>query len=107
VTANSGQRSGIPLSPWKPRSTNEMPEPTTRSVTVRETRISPGRASVAIAAAMSTDSPSIALPRTSTSPVCTPARGSIPAPAEAVRIASAQRMAWPGPSNVATRPSPR
>jgi hypothetical protein len=45
-------------------------------------------------------------PRTSTSPVCTPMRMLSPSPRIASRMASPQRTARPGPSNVASTPSP-
>jgi hypothetical protein len=41
LTANSFQRPGTPLSSCSPRSVNVIPEPTTRSTTVRETSTSP------------------------------------------------------------------
>ena len=40
--AYSCQVSGMPLSVWAPRSLNSIPEPATRSFTVRETSTSPG-----------------------------------------------------------------
>jgi hypothetical protein len=43
VTANNDHFSDGPFSAWLPRSANMMPDPVTRSLTVRETRISAGR----------------------------------------------------------------
>jgi hypothetical protein len=45
TTAKRCQVSGIPLSRWSPRSSKPIPEPATRSLTVPETRTSPGAAS--------------------------------------------------------------
>jgi hypothetical protein len=52
ATAYSCQVSGTPLSSWVPRSLNWIPEPTTRSLTVRETSTSPGPASATTRAPM-------------------------------------------------------
>ena len=43
-TAKSCQSPGTPFSEWTPRSANSIPDPATRSVTVRETSTSPGLA---------------------------------------------------------------
>src|SRR6516165_7980833 len=42
ATAKRRQSPGTPLKVWTPRSSNTMPEPTTKSFTVLETRTSPG-----------------------------------------------------------------
>src|SRR5262245_27744590 len=47
------------------------------------------------------------IPRTSHSPVCNPARTSMPSVRTALRIAMAQRVARCGPSNIAKEPTPR
>ncbi|HEV2258618.1 MAG TPA: alpha/beta hydrolase-fold protein [Streptosporangiaceae bacterium] len=57
VTANNGHSSGGPLSAWLPRSAKVMPVPATRSLTVRDTRISAGRASVATRSVICTERP--------------------------------------------------
>src|SRR5262249_8658628 len=55
---------------------------------------------------MCTPMPPMSSPRTSHSPVCNPARTSMPSPCTASRIAMAQRIARCGPSNIARKPSP-
>ena len=57
VTANSGHSSGGPFSAWLPRSANVIPDPATRSLTVRETRISAGRARAATRSVICTEGP--------------------------------------------------
>ena len=57
-------------------------------------------------APMCTPIPPMSSPRTSHSPVCNPARTSIPSDCTASRIAIAQRIARCGPSNIARKPSP-
>jgi hypothetical protein len=47
-TANSRHSSGTPLSSWSPRSSKVMPDPTTRSTTVRDTNPPPRRAPMRI-----------------------------------------------------------
>jgi len=51
-TANSFQAPGTPLSACSPRSANAIPDPTTRSFTVPDTRTSPGVARAPTLAAM-------------------------------------------------------
>ena len=70
--------SGTPLSGCTPRSANERPEPTTRSLTVEETSTSPGSARAPIRAPIATAIPARSSPSNSTSPVCRPERTSIP-----------------------------
>ena len=101
VTANSGHSSGGPFSAWLPRSAKMMSEPATRSLTVRETRISAGRASSATRSAICTEAPAMSSPTRSTSPVWIPARIWIPAAAAPSRTAAAHRIACPGASKVA------
>ena len=83
-----------------------VPEPTTRSRTVRETRISPAPAWPRIRAAMCTAIPPMSVSSSSHSPVWMPARISMPSVSASARKASAQRMACVGPSNVVRWPSP-
>ena len=72
------QRSGTPFNSCSPASLNARPEPATRSFTVWETRTSDGPAVEATRAPMETEIP-VHLPSTiSHSPVCTPARTSMP-----------------------------
>src|SRR5439155_4017731 len=105
-TAYSCQASGTPLSSNVPRSAKDRPEPTTRSFTVLDTRTSPALASAPMRAPIWTARPRISLPSTSTSPVCRPARTSMPSGRTPSVIASAQRIPRAGPSNVARNPSP-
>ena len=70
--------SGTPFRLCTPRSSNARAEPTTRSFTVEETRISPAEASAAIREPIVTAMPEISLPCGSISPVCSPARISTP-----------------------------
>ena len=65
---------GTPRSSTLPRSSKPVPEPTTRSRTVRETRISPAPAWPRIRAAMCTASPPMSVSSSSHSPVWMPAR---------------------------------
>ena len=44
ATANSNHSPGTPFNEWRPRSSKRMPDPATRSLTVLDTRISPGPA---------------------------------------------------------------
>jgi hypothetical protein len=74
-------------------------------LTVRETRISAGRASAATRPVICTEVPVMSSPTRSTSPVWIPARIWIPAGAALARIAAAQRIACPGASNMARMPS--
>ena len=106
VAANRFQVSGTPLSSTRPRSSNSMPEPYTRSVTVRDTSTSSGPARAEIRAAMLTATPAMSSPIISHSPVCTPARTVRPRPCARSRIAPAQVTARAGPSKVARNPSP-
>src|SRR5262245_4456267 len=76
--AKRRQGSGTPLSSCSPRSRNVMPEPTTRSLTVLETKTSSGPARAPTRAGMWTARPARSSPRTSHSPVCRPDRPSIP-----------------------------
>ena len=71
---NSLHVPGTPLSSCSPRSTNLIPDPTTRSATVRETRTSPDAALETIRAPMWTASPPMSSPRSSISPAWTPER---------------------------------
>jgi hypothetical protein len=51
VTAKRGHLFAVPVSSCEPRSANEIPDPMTRSLTVRETRISAARAGALLGAA--------------------------------------------------------
>src|SRR6266536_3621808 len=101
ATAKICHSSGTPLRRLAPRGSKRSPEPETSSLTVLVTSTSPG------AACSRTREPMIAaippgLPAmTWHSPVCKPARMSMPRPPTASRTASAQRTARAGPSNVA------
>jgi len=55
---------------------------------------------------MCTAIPPMSSPRTSQSPVCNPARTSMPSACTTSRIDMAQRIARCGPSNIARKPSP-
>src|SRR5437867_1037840 len=83
-----------------------MPDPATRSLTVLETRISPGPAWAATRAPMCTATPPIFSPTISHSPVCRPARTSSPSSRTESLIARAHRIARAGPSKLAKKPSP-
>src|SRR6185436_4044456 len=73
-TAYKCQSPGTPFSDWVPRSSNTMPEPATRSLTVLDTSTSLGAARAATRAPMCTAMPLYLLSVTSHSPVCSPAR---------------------------------
>ena len=75
---NSRHSPGIPLSSWAPLSSNRSPAPATRSLIVWDARTSDGLARAHIRDPMLTANPPILLSITSHSPVCTPARTSIP-----------------------------
>ena len=105
-TASSCQVPGTPRSSTLPRSSKPVPEPTTRSRTVRETRMSPAPAWPRMRAAMCTAIPPMSVSSSSHSPVWMPARISMPSVSASARNASAQRMACVGPSNVVRWPSP-
>ena len=81
------QRSGTPFSSCSPASSNVSPEPATRSFTVCETRTSEAPARAPTRAPMCTASPPTLSPIDSTSPVCRPARISIPSARTASMIA--------------------
>src|SRR5439155_4147662 len=74
AAAKSCHWSGTPFRAWIPRSRNVSPDPTTRSLMVRETRTSPVPASAAMRAPIWMATPSTSSPTISTSPVCRPAR---------------------------------
>jgi transposase len=94
-----------PLSRWAPRSRNRIPEPATRSATVRETSTSPGWAAAATLAPIWTAIPGRSAPTVPTSPVCRPTRISRPKLWTASRIAhTADRTG--GTGKVAKKPSP-
>jgi len=76
------------LSVARPRASNASPEPATRSRTVCDTSTSPALADAATRAPMFTATPATLASRTSTSPVCRPARTSSP------RGRTALIMAW-------------
>ena len=69
ATANRGHLPAALVSWWVPRAAKAIPDPVSRSLTVRETRISAGAASAATLVAMSTDAPAILSPARSISPV--------------------------------------
>jgi hypothetical protein len=99
----------VPSTPFKrcrPRSFTVMSEPTTRSRTVLEVTTSPGPAVAITRAAMCTAIPPTSPSRSSTSPVCRPARICRPIARSSSRKAAAQRIPRPGPSKVASTPSP-
>src|SRR5262249_51958010 len=78
TTAKTCHSPGTPFSWCWPRSLNANPEPTTRSLTVLETKTSPGPASAETRAPMCTAIPATDSPMTSHSPVWTPMRTSTP-----------------------------
>jgi hypothetical protein len=80
---------GHALSSCVPRSSNSIPEPATRSLTVEETSTSPAEADDAIRAPVATAIPATLLSWSSHSPVCTPARSSRPSSLTPPRIACA------------------
>ena len=106
ATAKRCHVPGSPFSACCPRSSNRMPEPATRSLTVLDTSTSSGTACAAIRAPVWTAMPPILPPVTSHSPVCTPARTVIPSVRTSSMIARAQRTARAGPSKLANNPSP-
>src|ERR671922_708082 len=69
---------GTPFRSATPRSSNPIPDPATRSLTVLETSTSPGAASAATRAPMCTAIPPTLPSTISHSPVCRPARTSTP-----------------------------
>ena len=87
-------------------SANLIPEPTTRSLTVFDARISLDGALPAIRAATCTARPLRSFPRRSHSPVCNPARIVSPRPPRACRIARVHWIARVGPVKANTKPSP-
>jgi hypothetical protein len=87
VTAKSCQCPGIAPSSWIPWSANEIPDPTTRSLTVRETRISAGCA-WAVTRTISTEIPDLVVGQVHF-PVWIPARSCIPCAAASARMAAA------------------
>ena len=82
-----------PLKACSPRAAKLRPDPATRSTTMRETSTSPAPAAAATRAAVCTAMPLMSSSRSSTSPVCTPARTSRPRPRNTSRITVAHRMA--------------
>jgi hypothetical protein len=68
-TLNTGDGSEIPESVWLPRLPNEIPDPTTRSLTVPDASTSPGSASEAREAAISNEVPLMPSFRISISPL--------------------------------------
>ena len=94
-TENSRQVPGTPLSSCSPRSSNSRPDPTTRSLTVLETRTSRGPASAEIRAPMWTASPAMSSGWTSISP--RGARRGSRARARGRRRGSRPRSGPPGP----------
>ncbi len=87
MTAKSRQSAGMPLSSCLPRSSNVVPDPATRSTTVRDTRTSPGCAVSQTRHASWTAMPASSVPRRSTSPVWIPTGTSRPIWRAASRIA--------------------
>jgi hypothetical protein len=106
AAAYRSQTPGNPLSSRGSRRANVTREPATRSVTMRETSVSPGPASLMMRAAALTAMPAMSSPRASTSPVCRPDRSESPRRAAAADKATAHFMARPGPSKLARIPSP-
>ena len=104
LTAKSFQEPGTPFSLLSPRSSNSIPDPTTRSLTVPETSTSPGAANAPTRAEMWTASPPRSPLRTSHSPVCNPTRNCTPSVLVASVIARAPRTARAGPSKDPTGP---
>jgi hypothetical protein len=84
----------------EPRVGDEIPDP------VCETRTSDGRASEVTRAPMDTARPPAFPSIVRHSPVCTPARTSIPSGCTASTIAWAHRIPRAGRSNAAKKPSP-
>jgi hypothetical protein len=74
---------------------------------VLDTSTSFGPASALTRAPMCTAIPPMSSPRTSHSPVCNPARTSMPSERTASQIDIAQRSARCGPSNINSRPDRR
>ena len=85
---------------------NAIPEPTTRSRTVRVTSTSPGPANAETRAPMCTAIPATPPERRVISPAWTPHRTSRPLRRASSRILQAQRTARVEPSKVARIPSP-
>ena len=100
------QPPGTPLSACSPRSSNVIPDPTTRSLTVLDANTTPGGAIDEIRAPTTTASPPGLPSIISHSPVCTPARASSPSSETASMTADAQRNPRAGPSKLAKKPSP-
>lgn len=84
ATSKRRHSPGMPLSECDPRSANSMAEPTTRSFTVPDTSTQPTGASAMTRAAMWTAIPAIRPSWISTSPLCNPARISIPSDRTAI-----------------------
>jgi hypothetical protein len=105
-TANMRHSPGTPLSDWVPRSSKRNAEPATSSFTVLDTRTSPAPASAATRAPMCTAIPPTSASLISHSPVCSPARISMPSDRTSSAIAHAQRTPRAGPSKAAKIPSP-
>ncbi len=105
-TEKSLQPPGTPFRACSPRSSKSSPDPATRMGTAADTHTSPGEAAARTRAAMCTPIPAMSDSLISTSPVCRPSRMAMPRGRRASPRASAQRMARPGPSNVARTPSP-
>ena len=103
------QWSSTPRSGCEPRSSKRSPEPITRSLTVLDTSTSRGPAASITRAAMWTAIPVTSSGRISHSPVCTPARTSIPSDSTHLfhDLARRSSTARAGPSKVARKPSPR
>jgi hypothetical protein len=80
--------------------------PPPRSRTVRETSTSLGIAMAPTRAPTCTLNPVRSRPVRSSSPACTPARTEMPSSSADLRISSAHRTAWVGPSNRLNVPSP-
>ena len=92
-TARSCQVPGTPRSSTLPWSSNPVHEPTTRSRTVQETRMSPAPAWPQILAAMCTAIPPMSASSSSHSPVWMPARTRCPT--SRPQCATPRRSGWP------------
>jgi len=82
------------------------PDPATRSLTVLETRTSPGAARAEIREPVTTAIPAILSPTSSHSPVWIPERTSRSSPFAPLTIAVAHAIALAGPSKRQKNPSP-
>jgi hypothetical protein len=101
-----GLRPGESFAWWVPRELNSRPEPTTRSLTVRETSTSSGPARAETRAPILTARPVASSPKISHWPVCNPVRTPMFNACTASAKSCAQLTARAGPSKRLNDPSP-